>query len=87
MNSGQEYNGTISLYERPRRVAFDVTGKHMDLTGSFTFAADSEGTILDAQFDFRPKGPMKLVFALMAPLVRRDLRRQLASFSVFCEDS
>ncbi len=74
------------LYEHPRRVAFDVTGKHMDLTGSFTFAADSEGTML-AEFDFRPKGVIKLVFPLMTPLVRRDLRRQLASFRLFCEDS
>ena len=87
VNRGQEYTGTISAYERPTRLVFEVTGKPMDITGSFTFGADGDGTALDAEFDFRPKGAMKLLFPLMTPMVRRDLPRQLASFGAFCEGS
>jgi len=87
LNRGQEYIGTIARHERPHQVTFEVTGKHLDITGSFSFATDGDGTGLDAEFDFRPRRAMKLLFPLMAPLVRRDLPRQLASFKSFCERS
>jgi hypothetical protein len=87
VNRGQQLTGALSEYDRPRRVVFDVTSKQLDLTGSFTFRAQDDRTVLDAEFDFRPKGAMKLFFPLVAPLVRRDLPRQLASFAAFCERS
>jgi hypothetical protein len=87
VNRGQRYTGTLSKYDRPRWAIFDVTSKQLDITGSFSFSAEDEGTVLDAEFDFRPKGAMKLFFPLVAPLIRRDLPRQLAAFAVFCERS
>ena len=35
-------------------------------------------------FDVRPQEAMKLVFPLMSPMVRRELK-QYASFKEFCE--
>jgi Polyketide cyclase / dehydrase and lipid transport len=85
VNRGQEYVGTISRHERPHQVTFEVDGKQLDITGSFTFTPDADGTAVDAEFDFHPKGTMKLLFPLIAPRVRRDLPRRLASFKSFCE--
>jgi Polyketide cyclase / dehydrase and lipid transport len=87
INRGQKYLGTIARHERPHHLRFEVNGKRLDITGSFTFAPDRDGTALDAEFDFHPKRAMKLLFPLLAPLVRRDLPRQLTSFKSFCERS
>jgi uncharacterized protein YndB with AHSA1/START domain len=76
-NRRQEYVGTITRHQRPHHVTFQVTGKQLDITGTFTFTADHDGTALDAESDFRPKRAMKLLFPLIAPLIRRDLPRQL----------
>ena len=87
VNRGQEYNATIASFERPGRLVFEVTGKQMDITASFTFSAEGAGTIVEEHLDFHPKSLMKVVFPLMAPFVRRDLPKQGARFKALCEAS
>ena len=84
VNRGQVYDATVTRYERPTRITFEVTGKQMDITTTFTFAAKAQGTVLNGDFDFRPKGVLKLMFPLMRPMIRGDLPRQMASFAKFC---
>lgn len=85
VNRGQVYDATITEYERPTRISFEVTGKQMDITTAFTFKASPQGTLLQGDFDFHPKGFLKVVFPLMRPMIRSDLPRQMGSFADFCK--
>ena len=87
VNRGKEYNATISTYDRPRRLAFDVTGKPMDITATFSFEPNGEGTVLKGEFDMRPKGVLKAIFPVMKPVIRKDLAKHSQSFKDFCEAS
>lgn len=84
---GQECLAVLSEYEPGRGVTFEVTAPRMDITGRMTFAPEGSGTRLDGDFDLRPKGMMKVVLPLMAPLVRRDFPKQFANFKAYAEQS
>jgi hypothetical protein len=86
-NRGQKYQATITTYERPTRLVFDVTGKTMDIRAAFDFAAAAGGTKNHAEFDFTPKGFVKILFPLMKPLIKKDLPKQAQSFVTFVEKS
>ena len=83
VNRGQTYDATITDYQRPTRLTFEVTGRQMDITTTFVFRAEGGATILDGSFDFRPKGLLKVVFPLMRPMIKGDLPKQMASFADF----
>ena len=85
VNRGKPYDATISTYERPGRVVFEVTGKPLDITASFTITPHGEGSHVESLFDFRPKGSMKLMFPLMQSAIRKDIAKQAQSFKRFCE--
>jgi len=85
VNRGQSYDATVTTYDRPNEIAFDVVGKTLRIVGSFSFSDAGEGTLLRANFDMQPLGYMKVLLPLMAPLVRRDFPKQLRSFKAFCE--
>ena len=40
---------------------------------------------MDSDYDFRPRGALKVLFALLAPVIRRDVPRQQASLKALCE--
>jgi uncharacterized protein YndB with AHSA1/START domain len=84
VNGGTPYDVTITSYDRPSRLVFETSGKP-DLTIVCTLAPTGEGTELESDFDFRPKGVLKVVFPLLAPVIRRDVPRQYASFKALCE--
>ncbi len=85
VNRGKPYDATITTYERPGRVVFEVTGKPLDITASFTITPRGDGSHVESRFDFRPKGSMKLMFSLMQSAIRKDIARQSESFKRFCE--
>ena len=85
VNRGQELKSTITRYERPDRLAFDVEGKAMDLTGTFTFEESDGMTTLIMEFDPPPKGVMSVLFPVLRPLIKRDLAKQHANFKALCE--
>jgi uncharacterized protein YndB with AHSA1/START domain len=85
VNRGKPYPSVISTYDRPNLLVFEVTGSQMDITTTFRFTPAGEGTALDSEFDFRPKGFTKLMFPVMKSLIRKDLAEQSASFALFCE--
>jgi hypothetical protein len=75
-NRGQELESGITTFDPPSRVDFEVTGRLMDVAGSFTFTASGAGTALAIEFEPHPKRIMKLLFPLLSPVIRRDLRTQ-----------
>ena len=84
VNGGSQYDVTITSYDRPSELVFEASGKP-DLTIAYTFTPTSDGTQLDSDFDFRPSGVLKLLFPLLAPVIRRDVPRQFASLKALCE--
>ncbi len=50
VNRGQEYEATISTYDKPAKLDFEVTGKMMDITARFSLEAVGD----------EPRGCMRL---------------------------
>jgi uncharacterized protein YndB with AHSA1/START domain len=84
VNGGTSYDVTITTHERPSRLVLDASGKP-NLTIAHTLTSIDEGTDLQSNFDFRPEGAQKLLFGLLAPVIRRDVPKQFASLKEFCE--
>jgi len=84
VNGGSRYEVTITEYDRPSRLVFEATGKP-DLTIGYALEPNDEGTELASDFDFRPKGALKILFPLFSPIIRRDIPKQNASLKAFCE--
>ena len=84
VNGGTPYDVTITSYDRPSRLVFEASGKP-DLTIACTFTPRGDETELESDFDFRPRGALKVVFLLLGPVIRRDVPKQYASFKALCE--
>ena len=81
---GEAYDTTIATYDRQSALEFRATGS-IELVIRYAFDALGGGTHMTAGYDFRPRGALKPVFALMKPVIARSVRKQLASFKAPCE--
>ncbi len=84
VNGGASYDVTITTYERPSRLVLEASGKP-DLTITYALSPTSDGTELKSELDFRPRGALKLLFPLLAPVIRRDVPKQYGSLKALCE--
>jgi hypothetical protein len=84
VNGGSPYDATLTTYERPRRLVVEARG-NPDLTITYKLTPAGEGTDLESEFDFRPRGFLKVLFPLLGPVIRRDVPKQYASLKAFCE--
>jgi uncharacterized protein YndB with AHSA1/START domain len=84
VNGGTPYDVTITSYERPSRLGFEASGKP-DLTIAYALTRRGDETDLESDFDFRPRGVLKVLFPLLAPIIRRDVPKQFASLKALCE--
>ena len=84
VNGGTPYDVTITSYDRPSRLVFEASGKP-DLTIAGALTRRGDETELESDFDFRPRGALKVVFPLVAPVIRRDVPKQFASLKALCE--
>lgn len=84
VNGGTAYDVTITGYDRPSRLELEASG-NPGLTIACTLTPTGDGTELESAFDFRPKGALKVLFPLLAPVIRRDVPKQYASFKALCE--
>jgi len=84
VNGGASYDVTITTFDRPSRLVLEASGKP-DLTITYTLTPASDGTELNSELDFRPTGPRKLLFSLLAPVIRRDVPKQYRSLKALCE--
>ncbi|HST18540.1 MAG TPA: SRPBCC family protein [Gaiellaceae bacterium] len=86
VNGGTPYDVTITDYDRPSRLVLEASG-NPDLTIAYTVTPTVDGTQLVSDFDFRPRGALKLLLPLLAPVIRRDVPKQYASLKALCEHS
>jgi len=84
VNGGSPYDVTITTHDRPSRLVLEAHGKP-DLRIAYTLTPVGGGTDLDSDFDFRPTGAQKVLFALVGPVIRREIPKQFAALKVFCE--
>jgi hypothetical protein len=84
VNGGTAYDVTITTYDRASRLVLEASG-NPDLTIAYTFTPTGGGTDLESDFDFRPRGALKVLFLLLAPVVRRDVPKQYASLQALLE--
>jgi uncharacterized protein YndB with AHSA1/START domain len=84
VNGGSPYDATLTTYDRPSRLVVEASGKP-ELTITYTLRPTSDGTELESELDFRPRGPLKLLFSLLAPVIRRDVPKQYRSLKALCE--
>jgi uncharacterized protein YndB with AHSA1/START domain len=84
VNGGTPYDVTITTYERPSRLVLEASGKP-DLTIACALTRRGEDTELESDFDFRPRGFLKVLFPLLGPVIRRDVPKQFASLKALCE--
>ena len=84
VNGGNAYDVTITAHDRPSRLVLEARGKP-DLIIAYRLAPAGDGTDLGSDFDFRPAGAQKLLFALAGPLIRREIPRQFTRLKLFCE--
>jgi uncharacterized protein YndB with AHSA1/START domain len=84
VNGGTAYDVTITTFDRPSRLVFEASG-NPDLTIAYTFTPTGDDTELEGDFDFRPRGARKVLFSLLAPVIRRDVPKQYASLKALCE--
>ena len=84
VNGDTAYDVTVTGYDRPSRLELEASG-NPELTIACTLTPTGDGTELQSDFDFRPKGALKVLFPLLAPVIRRDVPKQYASFKALCE--
>jgi hypothetical protein len=84
VNGGTAYDVTVTGYDRPSRLELETSG-NPELTIACTLTPTGDGTELRSDFDFRPKGALKVLFPLLAPVIRRDVPKQYASLKALCE--
>ena len=84
VNGGTAYDVTNTTCDRPSRLVFEAKGKP-NLTVTHALTPTADGTELESELDFRPTGAHKVLFALLAPVIRRDVPKQHASLKALCE--
>jgi uncharacterized protein YndB with AHSA1/START domain len=84
VNNGTTYDATIATYERPSRLVFEAKGKP-DLTITYVLRPTDAGTELVGDLDFHPKGVLTVVFSVLKPVIRRNVKKQYASLKALCE--
>jgi uncharacterized protein YndB with AHSA1/START domain len=84
VNNKTPYDVTLETCDRPSLLVFEAAGKP-DVTITYTLTPSTAGTELSGELVFRPKGLLVAVFAVLAPVIRRSVRKEFASLKELCE--
>ncbi len=85
-NRGNEFHSTLSEYNKPSSLTFEVTGAPMDITAHVTLTAQSgDVTVVDAVYDLRPKGFMKVMMIAFGPFLGKSFAKEFENFKKFSE--
>jgi hypothetical protein len=86
INRGDEFTSTLSEFNKPDSLVFQVTGRPMDIKASVHFEAESPGaTMVYAEYDFSPKGSMKVLLPIFGPFIRKAFVKEFENFKQFSE--
>jgi carbon monoxide dehydrogenase subunit G len=77
----------LTEFDRPHRLGSRTTSSMMQTSGTLTFAADGEGTIMSWDWQVRPKGWMRMLGPLFGPLGGRMERRIWTSMKRYLENT
>jgi hypothetical protein len=77
----------LTEFDRPHRLGSRTTSSMMQTSGTLTFAADGEGSIMRWDWQVRPKGWMRILGPLFGPLGGRMERRIWTSMKRYLENS
>lgn len=61
----------LTEFERPHRLGSRTTSSMMQTSGTLTFAADGEDTVMSWDWQVRPKGWLRMLGPLSGPLGSR----------------
>ena len=70
-----EMDVELTEFERPHRLGSRTTSPLMQTSGTLTFAAEDQDTIMSWDWQVRPKGWLRLLGPLAGPLGGRMERR------------
>jgi carbon monoxide dehydrogenase subunit G len=65
----------LTEFDRPHRLGSRTTSSMMQTSGTLTFAADGDGTVISWDWQVHPKGWMRMLGPLFGPLGNRMERR------------
>ena len=82
-----QWNSRVSRAELQSAESIGEGSRFVIVNGGSEYDVTIDGTELESDFDFRPKGALKVLFPLLAPVIRRDVPKQYASFKALCERS
>lgn len=85
-NRGNEFHSTLTEYNKPSSLTFEVTGVPMDITAHVVLTAQSaDTTVVDAVYELRPKGFMKIMMLVFAPFLSKAFVKEFENFKRFSE--
>jgi hypothetical protein len=77
----------LTEFARPHRLGSRTTSSMMRTSGTLTFAADGDGTVMSWDWQVHPKGWMRMLGPLFGPLGRRMERRIWTSMKRYLENA
>ena len=77
----------LTEFDRPHRLGSRTTSSMMQTSGTLTFTADGEGTVMSWDWQVHPKGWMRMLGPLFRPLGNRIERRIWTSMKRCLEDT
>ncbi len=81
----KENDATITVFDRPHRLAFAIETAAMDIVATYSFEARGDVTRFRGSFDPAPKGAMRVLLPILLPVIRRQVARHHREFSAVCE--
>ena len=85
-NRGNTFTSTLSEYDKPNHLAFQVQGKPMDIRAKVVFEpSGTDTTLVHAEYVFAPKGVMKIMLPLFSPFLKSAFEKEFANFKKFSE--
>jgi hypothetical protein len=77
----------LTEFDRPQRLGSRTTSSMMQTSGTLTFAADGDSTLMSWDWQVRPRGWMRILGPLFGPLGGRMERRIWTGAKRYLEDT
>jgi uncharacterized protein YndB with AHSA1/START domain len=85
--AGTQMQVELTEFDRPHRLGSRTTSSMMQTSGTLTFAADGDGTIMSWHWQVHPQGWMRMLSPLVEPLGNRMERRIWTSMKRHLENT